>query len=318
MSNWQYLRYKDSQFTGAVLRDAVCPDLLNLIRRIPEIDRPKEALRVDQTGTRYTYHVSFTCGGHSIPCFLKRIDPKSTVHLLLSDSLLSPLATYSWRNSCYLASVGILTPDVIAILEVRRYGLPIRSYSITREITDFVFIDAYIHGGFEGKEAHRNCKARSERIQVFASFVRTLHEKRVCHFDLSKYNIMVKRGAGGADIYIIDLDSMIVTRKNHGLVWRFFCWTDLIIMNAMFKKDAFSKTDRARFVAFYTGKSLRELGARGRFLLWLFERQEIGDSRCFKGLANLIRKFAYLVGIVRRLPGFSSLPKKPVITAESV
>ena len=99
-----------------------------------------------------------------------------------------------------LAALGFGVPAVVAAVEDRRRGLLRRSFFLTHEVAGGVTADRYWHQ-LAGRPAERRRFAR-----VLGDLYRRLHTAGVYHNDLKDVNVLVRDGATGPELVLLDLE----------------------------------------------------------------------------------------------------------------
>lgn len=133
-----------------------------------------------------------------------KINAKSFKKPLLINQIMYATFRQSKAKRSYLYAFalkeqGFQTPDPIAYMEYKKYGL--LKYSL--------YISA--HENFDGlmqELRHGNVHQHQELIRQFAVFTANLHEKKILHIDYSSGNILYKKNNGKYTFYLVDLNRM--------------------------------------------------------------------------------------------------------------
>ncbi|MFQ5990566.1 MAG: lipopolysaccharide kinase InaA family protein [Candidatus Methylomirabilales bacterium] len=205
-------------------------------------------------------------------------------------------ASQEWTALHKVRRLGLPAPRPVALGKPR--GLLHREGLLVTEALDGVLpLDAVLFG--EGRVRGR---ARFELIQGAARLLRWMHETGVFQWDLHLGNILARPAAGGAELFLVDLQRVKVgTRLRQAIRWR-----DLAILHGGCVEA--SLTDRLRFLKAYLAgppplpvnlKALTTLlehrGTSHRFRLWegrkrrcVTENQEFCNVRVggFSGFAR--------------------------------
>ncbi len=105
-----------------------------------------------------------------------------------------------------LAGLGFGVPDVVAAVDDRRWGMLRRSFFLTREVARAVTADVYWQQ-LAGRPAERRRFARA-----LGTLFRRLHDSGVYHSDLKDVNVLVRPGAEGPELVLLDLERVRIGR----------------------------------------------------------------------------------------------------------
>ncbi|WP_050701033.1 lipopolysaccharide kinase InaA family protein [Dysgonomonas sp. BGC7] len=108
-------------------------------------------------------------------------------------------AKRSYLYAHMLKKDGFHTPDPVAYMELKKYGLLKYSLYIS------------IHEEFDGmmrELLHGTVTDHEELIKEFAVYTARLHEKKILHLDYSSGNILYKRHNNKYTFYLVDLNRM--------------------------------------------------------------------------------------------------------------
>lgn len=105
----------------------------------------------------------------------------------------------SYHNALRLRSLGISTPEPIALIEFFSAGLLADSYFVSEQFEyDFTIRTPLLEP----------LEDRQEIFTAFADYTYDLHKKGVWHFDYSPGNILIKRTESGYQFSIVDINRM--------------------------------------------------------------------------------------------------------------
>ncbi|GHV38655.1 hypothetical protein FACS1894179_02380 [Bacteroidia bacterium] len=111
----------------------------------------------------------------------------------------SSKAERSYDNALKLVEKGFATPDPIAYIELKEFGLLTNSFYLS------------IHGVFDGmlRELRTGTiESHKELLRQFALYIADLHEKQILHLDFSPGNILYKLNDRIYTFYLVDLNRM--------------------------------------------------------------------------------------------------------------
>lgn len=113
-------------------------------------------------------------------------------------------AKRSYLYAFKLKERGFHTPDPVAYMEQKRYGLLRNSLYISIHEQFDGLMQEFRHGKLEGRE---------ELLRQFAQYTANLHEKKVLHIDYSPGNILYKKDGDQYTFYLVDLNRMKFDKK---------------------------------------------------------------------------------------------------------
>jgi len=93
---------------------------------------------------------------------------------------------------------GVLTPEPIAVVERRVYGLWKRAYLVAKEAQDTVTLSRFLR-------EEKNWATRRQAISLVAKAVRGMHDAGLTHGNLTPYNVWIRREPR-LTVYLGDLD----------------------------------------------------------------------------------------------------------------
>jgi tRNA A-37 threonylcarbamoyl transferase component Bud32 len=142
-----------------------------------------------------------------------------------------------------LSSLGFGVPAVVAAVEERHLGMLRRSFFVTREVADSLTADRYWSALGAAPAAERRSFARR-----LGDLFRRLHAAGVYHNDLKDVNLLVRRGAGGPEFVLLDLERVHVgtaTGRRRRI-------KNVVQLDRTLGREA-SRTMRMRFLHAYLG-----------------------------------------------------------------
>jgi hypothetical protein len=149
------------------------------------IHKARNELKIIQLGNLKTVVKSF-----KVPPLFNRI---------IYTFFRSSKAHKSYHNALRLQTLGILTPQPIALIEYFSSGLLEKSFFIA----EYFAYDFTIRTPLLEDIVHREAI-----FKAFAAYTYDLHQKGVWHLDYSPGNILIKKTATGYDFAIVDINRM--------------------------------------------------------------------------------------------------------------
>ena len=170
----------------------------------------------------------------------------------------SPAAS-AWLGAGRLVAHGFATPEVIAAVEYRRFGVLRRSFFLTREVPDAKPADVRWQEILAEPDAERRRRARRVFSRALGDLFRRLHAAGVYHGDLKDVNILVTGSADEPRCVLLDLERVRVPRRlRSGRRVK-----NLVQLARTLGRQA-SAADRVRFLKAYLGDADR--AARRRWI----------------------------------------------------
>jgi len=122
-------------------------------------------------------------------------------------------AMRSWIAARGLKVRGVTTPEAIACIEKRSFGLPSQTM-LLMDFVDHVYeLNDYVLKRFGKTLSPQEVHMKNRFIKKCALRLRAIHEKGIYHADLKSNNILVKElPADTWEFYFIDLDSVFFRR----------------------------------------------------------------------------------------------------------
>ena len=135
--------------------------------------------------------------------------------------LLVPTRTRTeWKVANELLSQNINTALPLATAEKRRYGMLDSSLLVTEAVTNSESLMEYCQANFEGASLSEDKEAEKKKLlRKLVYFIRNIHEKGVCHYDLHAGNILIKfenkqsSSIHNCDLYLMDLHRVKILNR---------------------------------------------------------------------------------------------------------
>ena len=108
-------------------------------------------------------------------------------------------AKRSYKYGLYLRTKGINTPEPVAYIENKKFGLLNDSYYISECLDYNGMLRELNTGKLEGRE---------DFLRKFAQFTASIHEQNILHLDYSPGNILYKKTKDDYVFYIVDINRM--------------------------------------------------------------------------------------------------------------
>jgi len=237
-------------------RGALAPELLAVDALLA-----REPRRVLQVSDRTTV-VAVTVGGRDV--VVKRYRDR-TLARALETMALGSRAARLWRGADRLAAAGFVTPDVLAVLERRPFGVPLVSCAVTTFVPGLPLDVLW---------RERAGADRRRLLVAFADWVRRLHAAGLYPQDLRAANVLVPSESPPTFV-LVDLDRV---RRYRRLSWR-RRRKNLAQVHRSVGRGA-SLADTARFLRAYLGpEAADELRARGAEIERLGRRKDAEYAR---------------------------------------
>ncbi len=135
--------------------------------------------------------------------------------------LLVPTRTRTeWKVANELLSRNINTALPLATAEKRRYGMLDSSLLVTEAVTNSESLMEFCQANFEGALLSENKETEKKKLlRKLVYFIRNIHEKGVCHYDLHAGNILIKFEnkqsslVHNCDLYLMDLHRVKILNR---------------------------------------------------------------------------------------------------------
>ncbi len=177
---------------------AVAPELLAVDRVLAG-----RGVQILKNGERTTV-VALTLGGSEL--ILKRFRDRKLREVLETLALGSGAARV-WSGAARLRAAGFLAPEILAVLEQRWLGVPVRSCAVARRVPGTPLDELW---------RARGGGARRTLSLAFADYLRRLHEAGLYPQDLRGANVLVTSESPPVFV-LVDLDRV---RRYRRLSWR--------------------------------------------------------------------------------------------------
>ncbi len=133
---------------------------------------------------------------------------------MLKKTLLGTKGKRAWVAGNGLLAKGVATPQPIALIEKKSFGLTRENFLLTRYINGSLSVNDYVSKYFSKELNLEMIKKKRIFIEELARFIRSFHDTGFYHCDLSGVNILVKeRRRGKRKMFIIDLNSVSLWKK---------------------------------------------------------------------------------------------------------
>jgi len=144
------------------------------------------------------WHAEWTLGDSAIPVFVKRYSvAKSPMRYW------GRLCKGTWEalNAARLKAAGVNTPDVIAVGEIRSWGIPRCGVIVTRGIERATRLDVLLESPTPPTPGERH-----QLVIALAEAVAKAHRVNMAHRDLKARNVLIRPGNPGAvpEVFWID------------------------------------------------------------------------------------------------------------------
>jgi len=128
-----------------------------------------------------------------------------------------------------LLNQNINTALPLATAEKRRYGMLVSSLLVTEAVTNSEEVMRFCQANYEGTLSGDKEAEKRRLLRKLAIFIKTIHEKGVCHYDLHAGNILIKfknnqsPSIHDCDLCLMDLhrvrilNSMSFRKRRHNL-----------------------------------------------------------------------------------------------------
>ncbi len=112
----------------------------------------------------------------------------------------------AWVAGNGLRVYGFNTPEPMALLEKKMYGVNTDSYLIMEETLDSLEMDRYILKNFSNQSSIEHYKKKKMFINILAKTIGKMHNHNIFHHDLKTCNIMVKEEGESFNFIFLDFD----------------------------------------------------------------------------------------------------------------
>ena len=228
LSGWTI--HLNSQFPPKALDDLPLAENFNGLRG------PFEQVLASKYARVHKGSISFL--GHRHDLYIKHFLYRSTVDFL-KHTIRPSRAARALKASQMLAAENLLSPEVIAMGELKKGPFVSKSFMITRSVENAPTLTNWI---IEGKDT----KTKRQLITQLAETIGRMHAANISHGDLRTGNILVKTNGNNWDFYLLDNErtvkySTLPDKLRH---------KNLVQLN-MLNDVNLTNTDRMRFYKTY-------------------------------------------------------------------
>jgi len=205
----KFVRFKRGYITCWIASDYQSPtDIAQLLQADGLFAYPGSFVVKDQRKVKVA-RVGLNLGGRLNTVYLKRYNAFS-LRFKVGSLFSTSGARQALLGSILLREGGVLTPEPIAALESRCWGMLTKSHFISHEIVNGQTADTYWCEcllPLPGSEGYRR---RRRFLKKLARLFRTIHERHIYHNDLKDANILVTDNGetGDAAFYLLDLEGI--------------------------------------------------------------------------------------------------------------
>lgn len=195
----------------------------DLIGLLTDPDRiwKHEGIITDHVGKNRIGHGTLPMGLARQEVFIKEFLPKSLLYSAVGIFRQSS-ATRSYLAGAEMKRRGLLTPEPLAAVTIRRMGVVRRDVIITDYLPEAVSIRALCDRP-ERHEEILSAWSRETILTALGRLMRQMAETRVCHRDLSLRNVMIQRPGESPpampSLWIIDLNRALTLTEAQWKPW---------------------------------------------------------------------------------------------------
>jgi Lipopolysaccharide kinase (Kdo/WaaP) family len=184
---------------------------------------------------------------------------------LLEAAVLGSSAARAWRAAARLRAAAFPVPELVAVLERRRLGVPVASCTVARRVSGVPLDVLWL--------ARRGVARRALTV-AFADYLRALHAAGLYPQDLRAANVLVA-AERPATFVLVDLDRV---RRYRRLAWRRRKKNVVQVLRSV--GDQAPARERLRFLRRYLGPASRdELRRRATDILAFARRKDAEYAR---------------------------------------
>ena len=159
------------------------------------------------------------------------------------------------------ADRGILTPEIVAVVQRRAFGPMFRADIVSLEIPDAITVGEYI-AWYPATTTRDVLREKRQIVDAVAVAVRRMHDAGVVHGDLNVNNLMLRRRSGEVEVSIIDLDgSRLLDKLRPSHRRRELMRLSRSLMKMRLQPCPIDDEDRLRFLRSY-GEDVLEISPR--------------------------------------------------------
>ncbi len=119
----------------------------------------------------------------------------------------------AWIAGNGLRVYGFNTPEPMALMEQKMFGINTDSYLIMEEIQDSMEMDRYILKNFHDQSSIKYFIKKKSLINNLAETIGKMHNHNIFHYDLKTCNIMVKEKDESLEFIFLDFDKVSFDEK---------------------------------------------------------------------------------------------------------
>jgi len=181
-----------------------------------------------------------------------------------------------WEVGNALLSKNINTALPLATAEKRRYGMLVNSLLVTEAVTNSEEFMGFCQANYEGALSGEKEAEKKTLLYKLAPFIRDIHEKGVCHYDLHAGNILIKfenkqsSSIHNCDLYLMDLHRVKILNY---MSFRKRLYNLAQIFNSL--SSILTKTDKLDFIRSYGSDALGNIAGEDE----LVRQIELQSSR---------------------------------------
>ncbi|MGR3174095.1 MAG: lipopolysaccharide kinase InaA family protein [Candidatus Scalindua sp.] len=165
-----------------------------------------------------------------------------------------------WKVANELLSQNINTALPLATAEKRRYGMLESSLLVTAAVTNSEPLMEFCQANYEGALSGEKEAGKNKLLDKLAGFIRNIHEKGVCHYDLHAGNILIKfknnqsHSVHDCDLYLMDLHRVKILKS---MSFRKRLYNLAQIFNSL--SSILTETDKLDFLKSYGSNALSNI-----------------------------------------------------------
>jgi len=182
-------------------------------------------------------------------------------------------ALHELKTAEVLLDKGVLTAQIVAVVQRRSVGPLFKTHVVSLEIDDAVSGGDYLKW-FPPAANREVLTEKRDIIEAVAKAVRRFHDAGFVHGDLNVNNLLLRREGGCVEVYFLDLDGTRAADLIGGMQRRH----ELMRLNRSVAKmhlepSPVDDEDRLRFLRLYCGRDSSILHGAPRELLGQCDRQ---------------------------------------------
>ncbi len=205
-------------------------------------------------------HYSLNVKSYKVPIFINKI-----AYTFFRETK----ARRAYEYALKVISKNIMTPEPVAFIEEKSYGLLNRSF--------FICLHTPLDGNMRIASEEKDFEKIKDLTIAFGKFTAELHKKNILHIDYSPGNILYKKNNNGTfDFSIIDINRMKFCKIDMKTGCKNFC--------RMYAPDIFFKTAGKAYAEAmgYDEKTCVELIMKYRNIEWFKRERRYRLKQLFK------------------------------------